>query len=451
MWTAERLAARLAESSADGIARSVARLVSTGEIEVGTRLPTVRALARSLRVSPTTVSEAWRSLSSAGVVETGGRRGTTVRGRPQPAAATRFSKLHHNGPPPALDLSTGTPDPDLLPDLGPAMHKLSRHAAASSYFDAPVLPELEEVLRADWPFRPAALTMVDGAMDAIDRVFEVVLRFGDRVLVENPTFPPILDLLEERGITVLGLPLDAEGVRPDALADAVAGSPPAALVIQPRAQNPSGHTMSDQRAMRLASILGVAKDLVIIEDDHGAPLSTSPPVSLGSYLPEQTVHVRGFSKSHGPDLRLAALGGVDAIVEKVLRRRLLGPAWSSRLLQALLLHLLTDPASVAEVAHASRVYAQRRGLLTEALTGRGVRVAGGDGINLWIEVRDETAALVALAVNQITAAPGSPFLSAPLAADHIRVTCAGVRGDIDQLAGHIAAAALPAGSPYRAN
>jgi DNA-binding FadR family transcriptional regulator len=69
------------------IAATIGRLITSGDLPVGTRLPTVRELSRRLGVSPTTVSEAWRSLADVGAIETRGRSGTYVR-RP-PAEASR--------------------------------------------------------------------------------------------------------------------------------------------------------------------------------------------------------------------------------------------------------------------------------------------------------------------------------------------------------------------------
>ncbi len=83
-------------------------------------------------------------------------------------------------------------------------------------------------------------------------------------------------------------------------------------------------------------------------------------MSLASWLPDRVVHVRSYSKTHGPDLRLAALGGPSALVDRIVARRMLGPAWTSRMLQSILLDLLTSETSIAEVAHARDVYAQRQ-------------------------------------------------------------------------------------------
>ena len=63
--------------------------------------------------------------------------------------------------------------------------------------------------------------MVDGALDALDRIIGVVVRFGERVLVENPTFPPILDLLEQTGASPIGLAMDSSGIVPESLAVAL--------------------------------------------------------------------------------------------------------------------------------------------------------------------------------------------------------------------------------------
>ncbi|BCJ40497.1 GntR family transcriptional regulator [Actinoplanes ianthinogenes] len=428
------------DRSARGIAAAVSRLITAGRLPAGERLPTVRAVAGSLGVSPTTVSEAWRNLTLAGAIQTRGRSGTYVSGPAMP----RFSRL---GRPPvalACDLSTGVPDPALLPDLSDALRRIGDGRWAGSYLDEPVLPELEAVLRERWPFRPERLTVVDGAMDALDRVASAVVRYGDRVLVENPAFPPLLDLLQSLGATVIGVPLDESGMDPSILRDLVVSRPPVALFLQPRAQNPTGVSMTPARAAALARILREAPGLLVVEDDHAGDIAAAPPVSLGRHLPGRTVHVAGFSKSHGPDLRLAALGGPAAIVDQVIDRRHLGPGWSSRLLQGVLLDLLTDEKVAAQVAVARTTYAARRTALLAALRIRGVPAGAADGINLWMPVADQQNAMVALAAHGIAAAPGAPFCVTPLGSDHLRLTAGLVADGYDDLAGALAAAAFPA-------
>ncbi|MEO8095722.1 MAG: aminotransferase class I/II-fold pyridoxal phosphate-dependent enzyme, partial [Pseudolysinimonas sp.] len=157
--------------------------------------------------------------------------------------------------------------------------------------------------------------------------------------------------------------------------------------------------------------------------------------------------VRSFSKSHGPDLRIGALGGPRALVDRVVARRLLGPGWTSRMTQALLFELLTDPVSVAEVEHARETYAGRQQRLAEALQGHGLPVAAGDGINTWLRVADERDAIVRLTAAGIRVAPGGPFLLGELAdhdvdgGGHVRVTIGVAGDDVSPVADALAAAA----------
>nr|WP_179855668.1 aminotransferase class I/II-fold pyridoxal phosphate-dependent enzyme [Actinoplanes atraurantiacus] len=425
------------DRSARGIAAAISRMITAGTLPAGTRLPTVRDVARQLGVSPTTVSEAWRSLTRAGVLQTRGRSGTfvaTVSSRQR----LRYSQMGAVGAV-AQDLSTGVPDHDLLPDLTDALKRIGDGRLTSSYLDAPVLPGLEEVLRARWPFAPSSLTVVDGALDALDRVIGVSVRFGDHVVVENPAFPPLLDLLQTVGATVIGVPVDKSGMSPEGLAAALASHPVVAVFLQPRAHNPTGVSMTAARASALAKIIESYPDVLVVEDDHAGDIASAPPVSLAT---PQTVHVASFSKSHGPDLRLAAVGGPAPVISAVADRRLLGPGWSSRLLQAVLLDLLTDPAAAAQVSDAREMYATRRAALLAALHARGVTATADDGINLWMAVDDQQMAMVALAAHGIAVAPGAPFCVTPLPSDHVRVTAGLVPTEVDDLADALAAAAL---------
>ncbi|MGW0519469.1 aminotransferase class I/II-fold pyridoxal phosphate-dependent enzyme [Crossiella sp. NPDC003009] len=420
-----RILSVVEDGSATGIAAAINRLIGSGELAVGTRLPTVRALAQALGVSPTTVNEAWRSLARVGAIETKGRNGSFVTARTHNAEPTRFWRLAGDTGRFARDLSAGVPDQALLPPIGPALARIDGQPPLSGYLDAPVLPELEKLVRKAWApvCDPETLTIVNGSLDGIDRLVGQLLRLGDRVIVENPTFPPFLDLLDTVGASALPVPVDEEGILPDALA-AQLRRDPAVLLMQPRAQNPTGVSLTPRRAAQLVEKLRAHPDVLVIEADHSGDVALAEPVSFAGELPDRVVRVQSFSKSHGPDLRLAALGGPAAIVEPLIGRRHLGAAWSSRLLQEVLVGLLTDPGCVAAVATARTVYARRRAALKDALAGRGIQSTGWDGINLWINVAREREALVTLAAQGIGAAPGSPFLVEPTGGDHLRVTTA---------------------------
>ncbi|GIE90655.1 aminotransferase class I/II-fold pyridoxal phosphate-dependent enzyme [Actinoplanes regularis] len=431
----DALGERLTNPSARGLAEAVSRAVGDGAIEAGAKLPPVRRVAAELHLSPSTVNAAWQLLRRAGTIRTDGRRGTVVA-VPGSGGPGRYRAALRRTGGFGLDLSTGVPDPALLPPI-PALYGLS--PTPTSYLDEPVLPELAALLRERWPYPAERLAVFDGAMDAIDQVASALLRLGDLAVVENPCFPPLLDLLEVLGVTVLGVGTDAEGMLPEQLAAALTRRP-AAVFVQPRALNPTGASWSPSRAAALAAVLTGHPQVYVVEDDSAGDLAAGPLCSLGTFLPRQTVHVRSFSKSHGPDLRLAAVTGPATVLDPILERRLLGQGWTSRLLQHLLFSLLTDPASVAAVRTARDEYARRRRLIHDGLRTAGIDLPPGEGINIWLPVADEQAALLSLASAGIGAAAGTAFTVGP-GSPHVRVTVGLVSSDHAGVAAQLAHAA----------
>src|SRR5947209_17280752 len=106
---------------ASGIVTSVETAIREGRLGAGARLPTVRDLARALRVSPTTAAAAYRTLRVRGLVHAQGRRGTRVSPRPPLPIRPLAPAAPH-----LRDLSLGNPDPALLPSLQRALARLPR-------------------------------------------------------------------------------------------------------------------------------------------------------------------------------------------------------------------------------------------------------------------------------------------------------------------------------------
>ena len=308
-----------------------------------------------------------------------------------------------------------------------------------------MLPSLEDLLRSTWPADPERLTIVDGAQDALDRTINAHIRLGDVVIVEDPTFPPIVDMLELAGARVIGVRCDSEGIVPGELAKALKEHPKA-LVVQPRAQNPTGAATTEPRRDELAKLLG-GTDAMIVEDDHSGSISGAALHSFADPLPDQVMHIRSYSKSHGPDLRLAALGGPADLLDPVIHRRHLGPAWTSRLLQQVLFELLEDAEETEHVAEAAATYASRRHnfihRLNERRTDNTISLLAGSGINVWVPVDDEQHAVTTLAAQSIGVAPGRPFMVRATDQDYIRVTTATLTTptEIDQAAEAVSQAA----------
>jgi DNA-binding transcriptional MocR family regulator len=295
----------------------------------------------------------------------------------------------------ARDLATGSPDLALLPRL-PALAAPQR-----LYGGDPVLPELAELAAAAFAadgLPPGGVSAVNGALDGIERVLAAHLAAGDVVAVEDPGWPGVFDVVRMLGLRPVGVAVDERGMRPDALA-AVAAR---AVVLTPRGHNPCGAAFDAERARALAAVL--AADVLVVEDDHLGPVAGTPwHTVVGGRA--RWAAVRSLSKWLGPDLRLAVLTGDDTTLARVEGRQALGPGWVSGIVQRLAVQLWSDPAVMAGVARAGELYAERRHALADLLTLPRPR----SGINLWVPVPDEDAAVRALLDDGWAVAAGTPY------------------------------------------
>ncbi|MFC0530570.1 aminotransferase-like domain-containing protein [Phytohabitans kaempferiae] len=419
---AGEIEARVVEWTARGIADAASRAIAEGAYAEGEKLPTIRQLAKSLGVATNTVASAWTMLARAGIVHSDRRRGTTVSCHPR-FGPERTRRTLVNAIRFGLDLSTGLPDADLLPDLRRTLGRLESSLLPRTYLDEPVIPELLELIGEDWPFPAEVLTIVDGVFDALDLVVSTKLRFGDRVAVERVTDPNILDLLEVAGVRLVPLDLDEQGVAPDSLERAIADGARWAF-LQPRAQQPTGATWSTKRADNLAAVLKRHRDVAVLEIDLTGPVATGALPSLGTRVQSRVLHVRTYSASHGPELRIAALGGAGELMDDLVERRYLGQGWTSRILQGILLDFLHDRDTRARVDEAREEYSRRRARFVAELAERDLASDGDEGLLVRVPVPNEATALIALASRDIGVAPGTPGTVDPRDSSHIIVTSA---------------------------
>jgi DNA-binding transcriptional MocR family regulator len=431
---------RISGKSADEIAAGIERAIERGALAPGETLPAVRTLARQLGVSPTTVSAALADLRSRGLVVSHERSRSQVSWRPPLGGALQRPTV----PAGARDLASGNPDPALLPDPTPFLRRLD--PPKQLYGGEPAVPELLELARAEFAtsgIGTEAIAVTSGALDGIERALQAQLKPGDLVAVEDPGFAGLFDLLRALGLALRPVPIDEKGMLPSELAAALAEGA-AAVVLNPRGQNPTGASLDSERAGELRAVLERAPAAMVVEDDHLGPIAGVERITLTAGR-ERWAAALSLAKSLGPDLRLAVLASDARTISRVRGRQSVGPQWVSHLLQHLVAAMWTDEGVGAQLELAASTYRDRRERLLAALAERGIEVASTAGIATWIPVPEEAPVVQALLAEGWAVMPGAPFRLQSARA--IRVTTSTLTGDeAEELAEAVRMALQPSGA-----
>ncbi|GAC67865.1 aminotransferase class I/II-fold pyridoxal phosphate-dependent enzyme [Gordonia soli] len=416
-----------------------AGLIRDGRLAVGTRLPTIRELTQQSGVSTRAIVSAWGSLRREGLIETNRRGGTVVvnSATAGPAWSDR-------------DLLSGSPDHRLQPDLTDALIAGLRSSQLNHPGREYITDRLRDAVLADWPFDAASFVAAGGGSEGLLLAVEAAAPAGSLVAVEEPVIPGFLDTLTEVGYEVIGIASDDEGARPESLADALTRRP-VAVVLQPEGAYSAFGALSASRVAELVEVFQAADHLPwIVEDDAVGPLAQWQAPSVGETFGDRTVRVRSYCKAYGLDIKTCVIGGSTELIDRVIRLRVHGIATNSRILQDALAHLVVDADTADGIAVARSRYQQRRdGLVTE-LVARGASArAGRNSLVVWLDVRDETGALIELARRGIHVGAGARSFVTPRSGGLLRIAVPQLPDDQAALAELAEAAVEAAGSVHR--
>ncbi|WP_253267212.1 aminotransferase class I/II-fold pyridoxal phosphate-dependent enzyme [Streptomyces sp. NL15-2K] len=401
---------RIRGTTAAEIAGSVRDQVASGELAPRAVLPPVRALAAELGVNRNTVALAYRRLVEAGVAETRGRGGTVI------AAVPRLAREGVGAGGDWVDLASGNPDPELLPDILAAAARGGRYR--QPLYGVPAVDAgLAEWASADFaedieqPFRTL---VAHGAVDATERLLNAHLTRGDTVAIEDPCFLASIGTLRLNGYRSAPVQVDAAGMRPDALRAALEDGA-RAVVCTPRAHNPTGASLTEERVADIRAVLADHPQVLVIEDDHFSAVSARPYHRITPPATARWALVRSVSKFLGPDLRLALVAADAETTVRLEARLSAGTTWVSLLLQHIARELLLDPGVHELHERAREAYAHRSGLLVDRLHAHGIEVPyRPDGLNVWVELDvDGRSAVEALAQRGWAVRPGHLFVRDP--------------------------------------
>ncbi|WP_285635620.1 aminotransferase class I/II-fold pyridoxal phosphate-dependent enzyme [Microbacterium arabinogalactanolyticum] len=371
----------IAGTTAAEIADSVRALRERGMLRPGDALPPVRELAGLLGVNRNTAVAAYRQLAQAGLVISKGRGGTLIAG------AAHVAQEGIAADTVLQDIGSGNPDPQLIPDPTAALAGI---VGRPVLYGEPVIdPGLEQWARewmlADLPRDDLRITVTSGAVDAVERLLAQALMRDDAVALEDPCFLASIHTVRLGGYRAVPVPVDAEGMTVEGL-QAALDAGVRAIISTPRAQNPTGVSLSPARAEALRAVLRPHPYVLIIEDDHFSMLSAHPYASLIGPEHRRYALLRSVSKFLGPDMCLALAATDPTTAERLAMRLNPGTTWVSHLLQRLAHAQLADAGVRARIAEAAAHYAARNGAFVSALAERGIETASSDGLSLWVRL-----------------------------------------------------------------
>lgn len=433
------IADRVPMRTARALSRTIIEMVVDGELSPGTRMPVVRDIASSLAMSTTNVANAWRELVDWRVLETKRRGGTVVLGPPRAPRARRAAEIMTAAASVRVNLAYTLCDPKLILPMPPALLAAVENPAINDYLPVPISPLLKEAIIPRWPFSPSFLLATHGGLCATDMALRTCVRPGDRVMVEVPCMSRVLDVLESIGAITVPIEQGEDGPNLAQVEKALR-SRPVAFLYQPAGSYPTGSSVTADWVERAARLLK-DKFLAIIELVMVPLLNRRPILSIGRYLPHSTVHIQSFIYVYGPNIRVGVAGGSDYYIDRMWQQFTFASRWVSRILQDAVAFNLTDPTALRQLDAFLAECHRRQTAFTSALNDVGFSVREVDTPMLWLDVRNESAALESMLKEGILVHRGSYYSPTPRSPDHIVVNGMLVGENQREIAGMLARAA----------
>ncbi|MBQ0957944.1 PLP-dependent aminotransferase family protein [Ideonella sp. 4Y11] len=380
------------------IAAALERDIRAGVLRPGNRLPTLKELAALVGVTPGTVNRAYELAQRRGLVEGEVGRGTFVLDSvqapayPAPSPAPAPTPLSEIGQE-LVDLSIVKPNLLLQePHVRAALGELARSSSLPDMLD--YTPDgghpLHRQAGAAWmhtggfPARPEQVLLTAGAQHGLWVAVNALTQPGDLVLCESLCYPGVASVVLSLGRRVRGVPLDAEGMRPDALRELCQQERPAMVIVIANYQNPTTSVMSVARRHDIAQ-LAREFDTILLDDDLYGFLSPTPVVPLATFAPERTVYLTSLSKSVASTIRLGYMHCPPEWLSR-MTAAVRTSVWMVSPLAAQLATNLINSGRAAEMARAQREEARARQLMAREVLGQFEYRAQPTAFHIWLRL-----------------------------------------------------------------
>lgn len=387
------------------IKQHIAHLIQEGALLPHTRLPATRKLAADLGVNRITVSNAYGELEAAGLAYARTGHGTFVStipagvrptmqpqpgrkplwqqdlaARPLPSTNRQWQSLLQRAHEPGIiSFAGGIPDLETFPvdDFRKALLTvLKRDGQAAMGYDPiqgyqPLRDAIVSFLGEQGVAVPSdEVFIASGSQQALSLVAMALLKPGDTVIVESPTYSNAIQLFKWQAVRLLGVPTDEEGMQVEVLGHLLQHHHPRLIYTMPNFQNPTGTTMTGHRRRHLLA-LAERYGLPIIEDDYVGDLRFDGPREPSLRALDQSgnvIHVSTFSKTLMPGPRVGFVLTQGPLLTQLVALKRQTDLGTSGLIQRALEVYVGEGRWRAHTRRVSRVYRRRRDAMMAAMT-----------------------------------------------------------------------------------
>ena len=355
------------------ICERITALLRAGRLAAGTRLPSIRALARQVGASPFTVVEAYERLVARGLIESRAGRGFFVTAQRTALPLVAVEAV------PASELLRSVKKHHIqhwLPCPPQGLPELREHIAA-------------RLVQQGIAVSPGHVLTTSGASHAFDLLARILLAPGDAVLVEDPGYFVLFAQLRAHHVRLVPVPRGPDGPDLAALEAACRAHRPRAFFMQTLLHNPTGSSTDAAHCHRILS-LAEQYGFALVEDDVYGDLHPGPAVRLAQIDGlRHVIYVGSFTKLVGPALRVGYIAAEPTLIAQLIERKVLSVLAGSALLEGLVAQVLDGGRYKRHVERLRTRLQRMRGEARAALAAVGIEFepAAGDGIFLWGRVR----------------------------------------------------------------
>lgn len=398
------------------LADQIARAIHDGRLERGERLPPHRRMADDLGLSVQTVSRAYEELIRRGLILGEIGRGSFVQApKSEPDPPYLPERLGE-----VIDLSILKPVCETmhLEKLKQALGWLSQNlpsASALSFRPNMVFPR-HRAVAVEWlkhcglMVSPLNVSLTNGATAGMTVALMSVAPPGSAVATEAIGHHTLVPLATYLGFSLHGLPIDREGIIPDALDRACRETGIRAVFVQPSVINPTATLMGEERRQAIAAVAR-RHDIAIIENDVLGPLVENRPPPVAAFAPERTLYVTSFTKITVPGLRIGYLAAPDRYVATVANRHLVSNWMATPMVAEIATRWVTDGTAMELVEWQRKALSRRHAIAAEVLAGL-TYSAHPNSLHVWVPLnreRHEEGFVAQARLQGVAIAPGASF------------------------------------------